>query len=58
MNTAWPFKRRGQRDVLNSEALSRNAAALSLQCATLCREHTEHMRELEVHTLRAENKSC
>ena len=34
-----------------SEALSRNAAALSLQCATLCQEHMEHMRELEVHVL-------
>ena len=26
-----------------SEALSRNAATLSLQCATLNQEHTEHM---------------
>ena len=41
-----------------SEALSKNAAALSLQCATLCREHIEHMWELEAHALRTENKSC
>ena len=30
-----------------SEALSGNVAALSLQCATLHQEHTEHMWELE-----------
>ena len=41
-----------------SEALSKNAATLSLQCATLHREHTEHMWELEACTLRMENKSC
>ena len=41
-----------------SEALSRNAAPLSLQCATLCQEHMEHMWELEARALRAENKSC
>ena len=40
-----------------SEALSKNAASLSLQCATLCREHIEHMWELEAHALRTENKS-
>ena len=40
-----------------SEALSKNAAALSLQCTTLCREHMEHMWELEACTLRTENKS-
>ena len=31
-----------------SEALSRNAATLSLQCTMLCQEHMEHMQELEV----------
>ena len=41
-----------------SEALSRNAAALSLQCTMLRQEHMEHMQELEACTLRAENKSC
>ena len=41
-----------------SKALSKNVAAQSLQCTTLCREHTEHMWELEEHALRAENKSC
>ena len=40
-----------------SEALSKNMAAQSLQCAMLCQEHTEHMQELEEHALRAENKS-
>ena len=40
------------------EALSGNAATLSLQCTTLCREHMEHMQELEAGALRAENKSC
>ena len=30
-----------------SKALSKNAADLSLQCATLCREHMENMQELE-----------
>ena len=40
-----------------SEALSKNAATLSLQCATLHREYTEHMWELEACTLRMENKS-
>ena len=45
-------------EAIYSEALSRNAAELSLQCATLWWEHMEHMQELEVCTLRAENKSC
>ena len=40
-----------------SEALSKKAATLSLQCTTLCREHIEHMWELEACTLRMENKS-
>ena len=39
-----------------SEALSRNVAALSLQCTTICREHTEHMQKLEACTLRAEKQ--
>ena len=41
-----------------SEALNRNAAALSLQCAMLHQEHMEHMQEFEACTLTAENKSC
>ena len=41
-----------------SKTLSKNAVALSLQCAMLCREHMEHMQELEACALRAENKSC
>ena len=41
-----------------SEALSENVAAQSLQCATLCQEHAEHMWELEACALEAENKSC
>ena len=65
MNTIWPFKRPGQRDVPEleeseatySEALNGNTAALSLQCTMLHQEHTEHMQELEVCTLTAENKS-
>ena len=40
------------------EALSENAATKSLQCTTLCREHVEHMLELEEQALDAENKSC
>ena len=40
-----------------SEALSENAAAKSLQCATLHREHAEHMCELEGWALEVENKS-
>ena len=38
------------------EALSENAAAKSLQCAALHREHTKHMHELEEWALDAENK--
>ena len=45
-------------EAIYSEALSGNTAMLSLQCATLCREHMEHMWELEVHAFRVENKSC
>ena len=41
-----------------SKALSKNAADLSLQCATLCQEHMENMQELETHALKVENKSC
>ena len=41
-----------------SEALSENAATLSLQSAMLHQEHIEHMWELEAHALRTENKSC
>ena len=40
-----------------SEALSENMAAKSLQCATLHREHTRHMHELEERALDVENKS-
>ena len=40
-----------------SKALSKNVADLSLQCTTLCREHTENMQELETRTLKAENKT-
>ena len=40
------------------EALSENVAAKSLQCTTLCSEHTRHMHELEKRALDAENKSC
>ena len=40
-----------------SEALSGNAAMKSTQCATLCREHVKHMRELKQQALDAENKS-
>ena len=45
-------------EAIYSEALNGNAGAMPLQCATLCQEHTEHMWELEVHALMAENKSC
>ena len=41
-----------------SEALSKNMATQSLQCTTLCKEHTECMWELEACTLKVENKSC
>ena len=40
------------------EALSEKAAAKSLQCATLHREHAKHMHKLEEQALDAENKSC
>ena len=40
-----------------SKALSKNMADLSLQCATLCREHMENMWGLETCALKAENKS-
>ena len=40
-----------------SEALSENAAAKSLQCATLCREHAKYMQELEEWALEVEIKS-
>ena len=39
------------------EALSENAVAKSLQCATLHSEHARHMHELERQALYAENKS-
>ena len=45
-------------EAIYTEALNRNVAALSLQCATLCQEHTEHMWELEACALTMENKSC
>ena len=41
-----------------SEALSENATAKSLQCATLHSEHTRLMHELERWALDVENKSC
>ena len=41
-----------------SKALSKNAAAQSPWCTTLCREHVKHLQELEACTLKAENKSC
>ena len=41
-----------------SKAISKNVATQSLQCTMLCQEHTEHMQELEMHALKAENKSC
>ena len=40
-----------------SEAVGENAAARSTQSAKLCREHVEHMHELEEQALREENKS-
>ena len=39
-----------------SEALNGNMATLSLQCAMLCQEHTEHMQELEARALMAEEQ--
>ena len=44
-------------EATHSEALSKNVADLSLQCATLCQEHMENMWELETRALKAENKS-
>ena len=44
-------------EAIYTEALNGNMAALSLQCATLCQEHMEHMWELEAHALTIENKS-
>ena len=41
-----------------SEAISENVAVKSLQCTTLCREHTKHMHKLEEWALDVENKSC
>ena len=40
-----------------SKAISENAATQFIKCTMLCREHTEHMWELEMYTLKAENKS-
>ena len=40
-----------------SKAINKNVANHSLKSATLCREHMEHMQELETHALKAENKS-
>ena len=40
------------------EVLSENAAAKSLQCTTLHREHAKHMCKLEEWALDVENKSC
>ena len=40
------------------EAISKNAAVRSTQCATLHREHVKHMHELEERVQRKENKSC
>ena len=40
-----------------SKAISKNVATQSLQCAMLCQEHMEHMRELETCALKVENKS-
>ena len=39
------------------EALSENAAAKSLQCTALCREHAKYMCKLQERALDAENKS-
>ena len=39
------------------EALSENAAAKSIQCTTLCRDHAKHMHECEEWALDVENKS-
>ena len=64
MNTVWPFKRPGREMYWAGRIRSHiywspqwNAAALSLQCAMLHQEHTEHMWELEACALTMENKS-
>ena len=44
-------------DAAYLEALSDNAAAKSLKCTTLHREHAEHMCRLKEWALEAENKS-
>ena len=44
-------------EAASSEALGENAAAKSIWCTTLCREHVKHMQELEQWALDAENKS-
>ena len=44
-------------EAVYSKAISKNLATQSLKSATLCREHTEHMQDLEMHALKAENKS-
>ena len=64
MSTVWPFiGARAERcteleesEATYSEALSKNVATFSLQCATLCREHIEHMWELEACALRMEKQ--
>ena len=40
-----------------SKAINKNAANHSLKSAMLCREHMEHIQELEMHALKVENKS-
>ena len=40
-----------------SETINKNMANHSLKSAMLHREHMEHMQELEMHALKAENKS-
>ena len=40
-----------------SKTINENAVNHSLKSAALCREHIENMQELEMHALKAENKS-
>ena len=40
-----------------SEAINKNAANHSLKSTMLCQEHMEHTQELEMHALKAKNKS-
>ena len=40
-----------------SKAINENVANHSLKSATLCQEHMEHMQELEMHAMKAENNS-